>query len=818
MANNRYCVDYAKRGTASCKECKEKIEKGSCRIGKVVPNPFTDGEGDMKQWYHVSCIFKTLSRARATTKKIERPTDLEGWEDLQESDKDEILKFMQPSKSPPSPRKKQKFEETINSFSLKKENKLPNKGKGDSFKDFRRLCASIAEESSYLKKSQAVSEFLKADPNRDLYLWVKMLLPGVNKRIYNLQSKQLVKLFSQIFNANHGSMLEDLENGDVAETIRIFFEESSSCPPIKKSNLTLKEVDKYLEELSNVTKEEEQMNILRKITQRCTGNDLKMIIRLINHDLRFNAGPKHILDGIHPSAYEAFQASHDLKAIIERINEDGKNEEINLSKQLTIMTPIRPMLAEPCRSIEYAFKKCPNGMYAEIKYDGERVQVHKKGDKFTYFSRSLKPVQQHKIAHFKDHIAKAFHQGKDLILDCEILLLDTKTDKPLPFGTLGVHKKAAFKDATVCLFVFDCIYYNGKDLMDCTLKERRKILQENMQEVKDHIKFSEMKLIKNRKELSEMINFAFKQGLEGLVLKDPSSTYKPGKRHWLKVKKDYLHEGSMADSADLVVLGAYFGTGSKGGMMSIFLMGCFDKRSQKWCTVTKVHGGHTDAVLEKLQTELEMVKVNNEMDIPDWLNVKKSLIPDFVCKDPKTSQVWEITGAEFSKAEAHTANGISIRFPRVTLIRYDKSWKEATTLEELEALYEKSKQTTDFEMEENDKDVLELSNQENSITKKGIKRSCLDDSVSPKKVLVDIFTGVKIYIPEDVDNYEVLKRYFIAYGGTLLQKHELKKSTHILDVINTIPVENAIVVVVDWLWDSIKLQERLSVELYKPNF
>lgn len=40
--------------------------------------------------------------------------------------------------------------------------------------------------------------------------------------------------------------------------------------------------------------------------------------------------------------------------------------------------------------------------------------------------------------------------------------------------------------------------------------------------------------------------------------------YEPGKRHWLKVKKDYLNEGAMADTADLVVLGAFFGTGSKG--------------------------------------------------------------------------------------------------------------------------------------------------------------------------------------------------------------------------------------------------------------
>lgn len=48
-------------------------------------------------------------------------------------------------------------------------------------------------------------------------------------------------------------------------------------------------------------------------------------------------------------------------------------------------------------------------------------------------------------------------------------------------------------------------------------------------------------------------------GLEGLVLKDLESIYEPGKRHWLKVKKDYLFDGAMADTADLVVLGAWFG-------------------------------------------------------------------------------------------------------------------------------------------------------------------------------------------------------------------------------------------------------------------
>lgn len=94
MAEQRYCVDYAKRGTAGCKKCKEKLVKGTVRIGKIVPNPFTESGGEMKEWYHVRCMFEKLEKARATTKKIEDITDLEGWEELQDEEKELIQKHI----------------------------------------------------------------------------------------------------------------------------------------------------------------------------------------------------------------------------------------------------------------------------------------------------------------------------------------------------------------------------------------------------------------------------------------------------------------------------------------------------------------------------------------------------------------------------------------------------------------------------------------------------------------------------------------------------------------------------------------------------
>ena len=61
------------------------------------------------------------------------------------------------------------------------------------------------------------------------------------------------------------------------------------------------------------------------------------------------------------------------------------------------------------------------------------------------------------VNHFKEYIPKAFPHGNDLILDSEVLMIDTKTGKPLPFGTLGVHKVNMFINEHKVIKV----YYGG---------------------------------------------------------------------------------------------------------------------------------------------------------------------------------------------------------------------------------------------------------------------------------------------------------------------------------------------------------------------
>ncbi|XP_035522293.1 DNA ligase 3 [Morone saxatilis] len=921
MSEQRFIVEYAKRGTAGCKKCKDKIQKEVVRIGKIVPNPFSESAGEMKEWYHVKCIFEKLERARATTKKIEDITDLEGWEELEDEDKKLINKHVSdlmakvnaspkkkvqaklnttaqlmappPDPSVNAPRKFSGFTATkagSSSSSSPGPSSSPAKGSALSaqlcdpqhkdclLREFRKLCAMVAENASYNVKTQIIEKFLRKGSggdkfHGDLYLTVKLLLPGVVKSVYNLNDKQIVKLFSRIFGCNQDDMVRDLEQGDVSETVRMFFEESKSFPAAAKSLLTIQEVDACLTRLAQLTKEDEQQAELEVIAKKCTSNDLKCIIRLIKHDLKMNAGAKHVLDAVDPNAYDAFKASRNLGDVIERVLKNqqdasnGSGPRKLLTVEASLMTPVQPMLAEACKSVEHAMKKCPNGMYSEIKYDGERVQVHKNGDNFSYFSRSLKPVLPHKVAHFKEFIPQAFPGGHSMILDAEVLLIDTNTSKPLPFGTLGVHKKAAFQDAKVCLFVFDCIYFNGVSLMERPLCERRKFLHDNMVEVPNRILFSEMKHVTRGGDLADMITRVIREGLEGLVLKDLKGTYEPGKRHWLKVKKDYLNEGAMADTADLVVLGAFYGKGSNGGIMSSFLMGCYDPDSKKWCTVTKCSGGYDDATLARLQKELDVIKISKEPSkIPGWLKIIKNYYPDFLIRDPERAPVWEITGAEFSKSEMHTADGISIRFPRMTRIRDDKDWKTATNLHQLKELYRISKENCDFKVtagpstSSDDKGSsggdsggnspstssrgsapLKKTNSKTPPKPKVVKsqpRTPDSEAPSAKKIktesvphqirsksvhsngqskakatsqlleprndktLLDIFSGVKLFLPVSVQDFDKLRRYFVAYDGDLVPDYDAASATHTLAE----PDEDSQAqrVSPSWIWECIR--------------
>jgi hypothetical protein len=94
MANNEYVVEYAKTGRSTCKHkpCRKTIAQGEVRVGKVVDSYFH--EGKQIDWFHLTCIFDHLSKARKTTKVISDVSDLHGIEALKDVDQQHITELI----------------------------------------------------------------------------------------------------------------------------------------------------------------------------------------------------------------------------------------------------------------------------------------------------------------------------------------------------------------------------------------------------------------------------------------------------------------------------------------------------------------------------------------------------------------------------------------------------------------------------------------------------------------------------------------------------------------------------------------------------
>ncbi|BGP38288.1 hypothetical protein JCM10450v2_002234 [Rhodotorula kratochvilovae] len=175
------------------------------------------------------------------------------------------------------------------------------------------------------------------------------------------------------------------------------------------------------------------------------------------------------------------------------------------------------------------------------------------------------------------------------------------------------------------------------------------------------------------------------------------ATYEPDKRadSWLKCKKDYLEgDGAACDSLDLVPIAAWHGQGRKAGWWSPFLLACYDEETGAYTAVTKCLSGFNDAFYKAMREKYSPDAENPLTSTSAWPEVEAgSLRPDIWFKP---GEVWEIRGADFTLSPVYPAargalggeRGVSIRFPRFLRVREDKGIENATTAEQLAAMYE----------------------------------------------------------------------------------------------------------------------------------
>ncbi len=231
------------------------------------------------------------------------------------------------------------------------------------------------------------------------------------------------------------------------------------------------------------------------------------------------------------------------------IEDEGKSEIDDLikkGKKAPFPSGIEPML---CTLIKEPFNN-ENFLY-EVKLDGYRVIAYVKKKKATLSSRSGLDYSKY----YKPVVDELSSFDVDVVLDGEVVALN---EKGIPdFDAL--QKNDGTKP--LAFYAFDILWYNGYNLMDLNLEERKTILAQVLPQ-NDIIKFSE-----NFDDGLQLFGLMKKNEMEGIVAKNRESKYQPGKRgkDWLKIPTEKRQEfviGGWTESETgsafrLLLFGAY---------------------------------------------------------------------------------------------------------------------------------------------------------------------------------------------------------------------------------------------------------------------
>ena len=209
----------------------------------------------------------------------------------------------------------------------------------------------------------------------------------------------------------------------------------------------------------------------------------------------------------------------------------------------------------------------PHGFWAETKLDGWRCQLRKVDGVLQLFSRSGRDYSE-TFRSVLDAIMKDKLLTVDnCVVDGEILTWHKVRRVYGLCSSLTTVAKTALdptgdRDVQLVVRLWDVMHINHEQLMEFPLETRRErlrkiVINTDVLRVVEPLVLDRECLLHTWIDMTRLLKEALDRSEEGLVLKDPSSTYKPGARKledWIKIKPDYFQKGTQ--EYDLILVGA----------------------------------------------------------------------------------------------------------------------------------------------------------------------------------------------------------------------------------------------------------------------
>ena len=434
--------------------------------------------------------------------------------------------------------------------------------------------------------------------------------------------------------------------------------------------LTLAETESLISRLSETRGIKNKTALLSAVLHHATPLEAKYLVKLLSGDLRIGLREGLVEDAIARVFGQALADVAYANMLLGDIGETAARARAADLKDVSmrLFHPIKFMLATPAADLTDVARTMPEEFLVEDKFDGIRAQAHFQGERVAIYSRTMDEITHR----FPELIEPLRSLPSDAIIDGEIV--PARGDVILPFSEL--QKRLGRKNVgtqlltavPVVLVAYDLLYADGRVLIDEPLSERRRLLDQ-LVPANGSLRMSQGKLFNEAAALDDEFASARARGNEGLMIKSPASSYKPGRRgrEWLKLKRAIA-------TLDVAVTAVEVGHGKRRNLLSDYTFAV--RRSaedDELLNIGKAYSGLTDKELT------ELTEWFKQHTIQEYAHGRVRVV--------EPTKIIEVTFDRVQPSKRHKS-GFALRFPRILRLRPDKTAAEVDTLETVRRLVE----------------------------------------------------------------------------------------------------------------------------------
>lgn len=539
--------------------------------------------------------------------------------------------------------------------------------------EFAAILDAVSRTSSKREKVSLLADYLRRLSEDALrvactYLTGRVLPAGEPDRL-QIGWSTIVEVLQELSGATDREVSDlYLRRGDLGDVAAELVARRRTLPLFSEP-LTLEGAHAHLRRAAGVRGKgaaAARASALRALLEQAQPMEAKHLVRVLTGDLRIGLRDGLLQEAVAAAFGAPTAAVRRADLLCSDLGEVAclaKRGELD-RVQLRYFRPFRFMLAATLDDPGEAFQDGVEEVLAEDKYDGVRVQVHRADGRVAVYSRTLDDVTNSfpELGEALADLAPAY------IADGEVVAW--RDGRPAPFHRLQQRLRRldpgeVAAEVPVALFLFDLLKLDGQDLLDLPLADRRRRLESLRFRAPVHLAVAER--VRDLTSLHERFRQARQRGNEGLVVKRLDAPYQPGRRggHWRKWKEPF---GTL----DVVVVGAEYGHGKRAGLLSDYTFAVWD--GERLRVVGKAYSGLLDTEIAEL-TEFFLQHTVRDLG-------------RFKVVEPRV--VLEVAFDAVTRSDRHDS-GYALRFPRILRVRTDKTPEEASTLEEVEALYRRQR-------------------------------------------------------------------------------------------------------------------------------